>query len=254
MLKSIIGTQHIKMRREIDGYGVRMKKFGQEDWSKQYKSFISIIVKDSPYPLDEGSFDDDVEALFLRVYTDVISQHSKIKNSYYSNEGRGFLNLSFLDHFLILCYRFSHAIYLAGGKEELADAVYYSCRMRTSTDIFYRSAIGDFFLPSHPLGTVIDSKATYGIGLRLYNGVHIGPYGIDGKPPSEWVHPVIGNGVIIYAKSSIYGKTIIGDNVTISPGTTIVNENIPSNCIVFGASPDLKAVRNKHNNLGVIDL
>jgi len=231
-----------------------MKKFGQEDYSKQYTSFISIIVKDCPYVLDGDLFTKGVEELFLQVYSDVITQHSKIKNSYYSNEGKGFLNLLFLDHFLILCYRFSRAIFLTGGKEELAEAVYYSCRIRTSADIFYWSSIGDYFLPSHPLGTVIDPRATYGEGLRLYNGVHIGPYGIDGKHPSEWVHPIIGNGVIIYAKASIYGKTIIGDNVTITPGTIILNENIPSNCIVFGASPNLKAVRNKYNNLGVIDL
>lgn len=83
------------------------------------------------------------------------------------------------------------------------------------------------FLPSHPLGAVIDSKSTYGIGLRLYNGVLIGPYGIDGKPPSEWVHPVIRDGVILYAHSKVYGKTVIGNNVTVSPGTVIVNEDIP---------------------------
>ena len=159
-----------------------------------------------------------------------------------------------MDHYLILCYRFSNSLYLSCIKADLADAVYYSCRIRTSTDIFYRSVIGDYFLPSHPIGAVIDSKATYGIGLRLYNGVHIGPYGIDGKPPSEWIHPVIGDGVIIYAKSSIYGETVIGNNVTISPGTTIVNETIPNDCIVFGCSPELKAIPNKHNNLGIIDI
>ena len=61
----------------------------------------------------------------------------------------------------------------------------------------------------------------------MYNGVLIGPYGIDGKPPSEWVHPVIRDGVILYAHSKVYGKTVIGNNVTVSPGTVIVNEDIP---------------------------
>ncbi len=231
-----------------------MNKFGQECWHAQYKAFISILVKDTPYSLDVNTFDNEFEEVFLHTYSDLIRQHSKTNNSYYSHEGRGFVNLLYMDHFLILCYRFSHALYVSAIKTEIADAIYYSCRLRTSTDIFYRSDIGDFFLPSHPLGTVIDSKATYGIGFRLYNGVHIGPYGIGGKPPSEWVHPVIGDGVIVFANSSIYGNTVVGNNVTISPGTTIVNETIPNNCIVFGASPNLKAVPNKHNNLEIFGM
>ena len=226
----------------------------QNECDRHYIAFIGLIEKDFPYKLQEDLYDNDLKTIFQQVYVDIIRQHSKTQNLYYSHEGRGFLDLSYLDHYLILCYRFSHALHLCGLKKEIADAVYYSCRIRTSTDIFYRSEIGEYFMPVHPLGAVVDSKATYGIGFRLYHGVNIGPWEVIGKPASEWIHPVIGNGVIIYAKSSIYGKTIIGDNVIISPGTTIVNETIPDNSIIFGASPDLKAVPNKHNNLEIIGL
>ena len=229
-----------------------MKRFGGNDWFVQYEIFISMIEKDFPYQLPENSFHNEVQETFHKVYIDVICQHSKIQNSYYSFDGVGFINFAFLDHNLIICYRFSRALYLSGIKNDVCDAIYYSSRIRTSTDIYYRAEIGNYFIPSHPLGAVIDSKATYGIGLRLYNGVHIGPYSINGKPPSAWIHPVIGNGVIIYANSSIYGETIIGNNVIISPGTSIINEKIPDNCIVFGASPNLKAMPNKHNNLSII--
>lgn len=231
-----------------------MKKYGKADWSIQYKAFVAIIRKDSPYALDEENFDNEFENSFRRAYEDVIDQHARIRNSYYSDNGNGYLNWFFLDHFLIFCHRLAHSLFLNHMNEELMDAIYYSSRLRTSADVFYRAAIGKYFLPAHPVGAVVDSRSTYGIGLRLYNGVHIGPYGIDGKPPSEWVHPTFGDGVIIYAKSSIYGKTVVGNNVTISPGTIIVNETIPDNCIVFGASPDLKAVPNKQNNLGIFDI
>lgn len=221
--------------------------------AEQYKAFRKIVVNDFPYEVAEHFENAMVADLFNEVYADVVSQHAKIKNGYFSKNGNGIVNLSYLDHYLICCHRFAHALSKHLDNVELADAVYYSCRVRTSTDVYHRSEIGDFFMPVHPLGTVIDSKARYGKAFKLYNGVHIGPYGIDGKPPSEWVHPVIGDGVTVYANSSIYGRTVVGNNVTISPGTVIVNEKIPDNCIVFGASPDLKAMPNKHNNLAVID-
>lgn len=49
---------------------------------------------------------------------------------------------------------------------------------------------------------------------------------------------------MMFANSSVIGDTIIGDNVVISAGTQIVNDNVPSNCIVFGQSPNL-VIKNK---------
>jgi len=222
------------------------------DWKRNYDALARVITRDSPYELPADVLDPDTEGLFRIVHEELLKQHARIRNRYYSSDGTGIINLSYLDHFLLLSFRFGHALHEKGIKPELADAVYYSCRMRTACDVYYKSEIGPYFLPSHPIGTVTDSRAVYGRGLRLYNGVHIGPYSIAGKEPAEWTHPVIGDGVIIYANSSVYGKTVIGNNVTITPGTTIINETIPNDCVVFGSSPELKAMPNKHNNLDFI--
>ena len=223
------------------------------DWEAHYNAFIKVIRRDFPYELHEDLFDNNLKNLFQDVYQDIISQHARIQNPYFSRKGKGILNLAFLDHFLILSFRFGHALYKADLSMEIADALYYSGRIRTSTDIYYRAEIGDFFLPSHPIGTVLGSRATYGKGFRPYNGVHIGPFDVLGKSPSVLVHPVIGDGVIIFPNASIYGGTIIGNNVTISAGTTVINENVPDNCIVFGESPDLKVMPNKHDNFEILE-
>jgi len=220
----------------------------------EYERFKKLLIKDYPYELGPDVFDRDVESVFMQVYSEVREQHARTRNTYYSTASGGIVNLAYLDHYLILCYRFAHAVAKHGFNDICADAAYYSSRIRTSTDIYYRSEIGKHFLPSHPIGAVIDSRSIYGVGFRLYNGVHIGPYGVDGKEPSEWVHPHFGDGVIVYANSKIYGKTVVGDNVTISPGVSIVNETIPNNCIVFGASPYLKVVPNRRDNLAIFDL
>ena len=219
---------------------------------QEYDAFVHMIKIDFPYTLPNSIFDDSVFELFKLVYNDIIAQHSRITNGYYSESGNGLFTLAYLDHYLILCYRFAHALFVNKMNVQLADAVYYTSKIRTSTDIYYRVVIGDFFLPVHPLGSVVDSRATYGKGFRLYNGVQIGPYGIAGKNPVDWVHPVIGDGVIVYANSCIYGRTVVGNNVTITPCTTIINEKIPDSCIVFGISPNLKLIPNNHNNLDMI--
>lgn len=121
-----------------------------------------MIIKDFPYSL-EREFDEEFKDIFRKVYVDIIKQHSKIKDLYFSDNGIGFINFSFLDHYLIICHRVANALYLSGVKNDICDAIYYSCRLRTTTDVYYRAEIGDYFLPCHPLGSVIDSKSKYGM-------------------------------------------------------------------------------------------
>lgn len=217
---------------------------------REYEAFKAIVTNDYPYPT---IFDDKYFFnIFENVYLEVVEEHSCISNRYYSNNGKGILNLLYMDHFLILCHRLANYIYRKGLDTNLSDAIYYSARMRTSTDIFYRAEIGKYFMPVHPLGCVIDSHSKYGMGFRLYNGVHIGPYDIINKDPSEWKHPKFGDGVILLAGSSVYGNTVIGDNVIVSTKSVIINEEIPSDCIVIGSSPRLVVMPNTQNNLGII--
>ena len=217
---------------------------------KEYKAFKKIVKSDCPYPisLDNGYFFN----IFSKVYLETIEEHSHIANNYYSINGKGVLNLLFMDHYLILCHRLAHYIYKQQLDMDIADAIYYSARVRTSTDIFYRANIGKYFMPTHPLGSVIDSHSTYGEGFKLYNGVHIGPYDILEKDPLKWEHPKFGDGVILLAGSSVYGNTVIGDNVIVSAKSIIINEEIPSNCIVIGSSPRLMVKPNSQNNLRII--
>jgi|GEM_PF-3959152 len=216
---------------------------------RNYAALKKILVQDGPYDLqiEDRSF----FPIFEQVHTDIIEQHSCIDNLYYSKNGVGFINLLYLDHFLILCFRLAHFLFKNSGDQNLMDTLYYISRIRTATDIFFRAEIGDCFMPVHPIGSVIDSRSTYGFGFRLYNGVHVGPYNIAGKSPDEWTHPTFGDGVILYGNSAVFGNTKIGNNVIVSPKTTIINEQIPDNCVVMGTSPRLIVMPNLHSNLAV---
>ncbi len=57
-----------------------------------------------------------------------------------------------------------------------------------------------------------------------------------------------GDRVILYSGVTVIGKSKIGDNVVLSANTYVKDENIPSNTIVFGASPNLVFKENKSIN------
>jgi len=217
---------------------------------KEYLAFSKIINSDCPYEIDHFLNDKIVVDIFESTLNNIIDQHSRVKNKWYSKKGDGIFDLLYLDHFLILCYRFSNALYKSGIFEELAKAIFYSSKIRTSADIFYQTEIGDYLLPVHPIGTIIDCHVKYGKGLILYEHVHIGSYSITGKKPEDVIRPEIGDGVIIYGYSKILGNSKIGDNVIISLGTTIINKDIPSNSKVMMASNGrLIVLPNRNNNL-----
>ena len=218
---------------------------------ENYHALKKCIISDYPYPLN---WDDKIIfEYFSRIYNVIISEHSKIKSPYYSNKSKGILKLNFLDHYVILTYRFSNFLYKL-RLVELAEAVYYSMRIRGAIDLFYTTEIDSFFIPTHAIGTIVDSHAKYGTLFRIYDNVHIGPYNIIGNAPNEWEHPIFGDYVTLLAGSRIYGKSVIGNNVIISSGTIVINEEVPDNCVVLGSSPNLYFMPLKIKNSSLLDI
>ncbi|MDE5493020.1 hypothetical protein [Elizabethkingia meningoseptica] len=222
----------------------------EEILRKQYKAFKKSVLNDYPYEIVINN--NEMFSVFESVYNNIFAQHSKINNKYFCTAEKGIIDFKYLDHYLIFCYRMANFIYKNKMNIELAEAIYYSSRVRTCTDLFYTAEIGDYFIPVHTLGTVMDSHAQYGELFKIYNGVHIGPYNIQGIEPKDWKHPKFGNGVTLLGNSSVYGDTEIGNNVIVSAGTVIVNEKIPSNCIVMGQSPKLYVLPNSLNNFDLL--
>lgn len=201
-----------------------------------YDGVKKCTLSDYPYVLEWN--DDVVFPVFEHVYSNVLEQHAKMKSDYYSNNGNGRINLGFMDHYVILFYRFANSLW-KNNMEFLAEAVYYSLRIRGSIDLFYKTEIGETFVPTHALGTAMDCHAKYGKGFKIYNGCHIGPSDIVGKDPRDWVHPEFGDYVTMLSHSKVFGKSKIGNNVILSTGCVVMDEDIPDNCVVIGQSPKL---------------
>jgi serine O-acetyltransferase len=198
-----------------------------------YKAFSKIIINDYPYKVNQFFNDKSVFLLFEKIFNDLLDQHSKIKNKFYSLNGKGLLNLSYMDHFLILAHRFSSALSKNIRFIELANAIFYSTKIRSSCDIIYSTDIDKYFMPIHPIGTILTPNSKYGKGFMVYQNVSVGPFQVSSNNPDEYKFPKIGNWVRIFSNSKILGDSTIGDNVIIGIGTTIINKNVPNNTTVI---------------------
>lgn len=138
--------------------------------------------------------------------------------------------------YAIFLYLLSNILYKNGqGDTKEADCIYYLNKIMHSCDWYYAIDLPDIFYAEHPLGSVL-GRAEYGNRFFFYQGCTVGG---NRSKSGELCYPKIGDNVLMYANSSILGKSLIGNNVILSAGTMVVGDIIPDNSIVFGRSPEL---------------
>lgn len=132
--------------------------------------------------------------------------------------------------YCIFLYKLARDCHINEHNDSIAEKIYLLNKILNSVDLFYAIELPDIWGAEHPLSSVM-GRASYGDFFFFYQGCTVGGSG--------GFYPTIGKHVTMYSDSKILGKSIIGDNVIISANTYIINETIPSNCIVFGQSPNL---------------
>lgn len=101
----------------------------------------------------------------------------------------------------------------------------------TGVDIHPGASIGEGFFMDHATGVVIGETCIIGKNVTLYQGVTLGaksfPRDKDGKLiKGIQRHPVVEDGVTIYAGATILGRITIGSKTVIG-GNVWVTEDIP---------------------------
>lgn len=185
----------------------------------------------------EGSFEDALEACEENF------RHSS--NKYYVREVEGkkesYFNPFHSVQWMIFLYYLAHKIYKKESKTKVCDKLYYLNKIMNGLDIFYAIELPKHFGAEHPVGSVM-GRANYGDDFFFYQGCTVG--GTHSKDAGIY-YPVIEENVRMYANSSILGKCHIGSNVQIGAGALVKNQDIPSDCIVFGQSPNIIIKANK---------
>ena len=154
---------------------------------------------------------------------------SATPNKYYHHNGETYFNPFHSGQYTVFLYFFSREVFLSGNSL-LADKIYFLNKIMSSCDLFYEVKLPEFFMLDHPQGTVM-GRAKYS------NGLSFSQYSTVGN--NKGIYPVIGENCEMCMNSAIIGNCHIGDNVTIGAGALVKDEDIPSNCMVFGQSPNL---------------
>lgn len=155
---------------------------------------------------------------------------SHTDNKYYSHEGQVFFSPYQSAQYAIFLYFFSNTIYHENTVHLLADKLYYLNRIMNACDLYYEIELPRYFRLDHPVGSVM-GRAKYGEGFTFSQNCTVGN--------NRGIYPIIGKGVEMCANSSIIGNCCIGDNVIIGANSGVKDENIPSNTLCFGHSPNL---------------
>lgn len=161
-------------------------------------------------------------------------------NKYYSKENEEGVREPYFDplhtcQWTLFLYFMANTIYkYEDEKKEAArvvcDKIYGQAKSMSGCDIYFEVEMPEVFYFDHPLGSHL-GRAKYGNYFSFIQGCTVDDK--DGK------YPVIGNNVVMLTGSKIIGDSCIGDNCIISEGTIIVDEDIQSNSIVYGKSPNL---------------
>lgn len=120
------------------------------------------------------------------------------------------------------------------NEKSTADKIYYLNKMLNGVDWYHEIDLPKIWGCEHPVGSVL-GRAKYNDGLFLYQGTTIGG--------SNNFYPELGKNIIMYSNSSILGKSHIGNNVIIATGVTILNYDVPDNCLVFQKRDELMFVK-----------
>lgn len=160
-------------------------------------------------------------------------------NNKYYNGDKNF-SVFHSGQYSIYLYYLANTIYKNSNDTELASKIYYLNKILHSVDWFYAIELPGYWGVEHPVGSVL-GRAKYQDGLFIYQGCTIGG--------NKKKYPTLGHNVIMYSNSTILGNCNVGDNVIIATGTTIKDEDIPNNSVVFGQSPNLIIKEERKENM-----
>lgn len=149
---------------------------------------------------------------------------NKVVLKHYYNGEHAIFNHLYSDHYVMYLWYLSNTIWMDTQNKSICDKLYYLNKSLNGLDCMYDTKLPDVFLVFHGVGTML-GKAAYDDYFVVLQGCTIGM--------NKGKYPVMGKGVALTAHSSIIGDCRIGNLVTLSSNTSIIDLDINSNEIVF---------------------
>ena len=164
-----------------------------------------------------------------------------IEKKKFRDGAKAMFNYLHPDHYAMFLYLLSNTVSRRDRANPLAFRLFYLNKVLHSLDVYHDTELPPVFQFMHPLGAIL-GQATYGNYLCVYQGCSIGA-------DEDGTFPVLGEHVVLYAKSSVIGRSRIGNNVVIGANTMVLNRDIPDDKLVVGNFPQLEIRENKRHVL-----
>lgn len=128
-------------------------------------------------------------------------------------------------------HRIAHELYRL-GVPIIPRLISEMAHSEAGIDIHPGAEIDEFFFIDHGTGTVIGETSVIGKHVQIYQGVTLGarsfPKDADGNPIKNIPrHPIVEDGVIIYAGATILGRVTIGKNAMVG-GNIWLTRDVPA--------------------------
>jgi serine O-acetyltransferase len=145
-------------------------------------------------------------------------------------------------------HRISHELYKT-GTPFIPRIISEWTHSKTGIDIHPGAEIQEGFFIDHGTGVVIGETSKIGKNVKIYQGVTLGArsFTVDANGniiKGEQRHPVVEDGVIIYANATILGgETRIGKNSVIG-GNVFLMESVPPESLVISKATSDSSAKN----------
>jgi serine O-acetyltransferase len=128
------------------------------------------------------------------------------------------------DQYLMFLWFLSSSLWHRDVEGNILNKVYLLNKSLHAFDCSYDTPLPDVFIVIHGVGTVL-GKGTYSDYLAVYQGCTVGQ--AHGK------YPILGRGTGLGAGASVLGSCVLGGNVSIGAGCTLINANVGEGSSVY---------------------
>lgn len=126
-------------------------------------------------------------------------------------------NHLYSDQYLVFLWLLSNEVHLRSENRTLADKLYCCNKALHAFDCVYSNRLPAHFMVIHGVGTVL-GNAEYSDYFVAYHGSTVGQNG--------GLYPRFGRGVGLGTGASVLGDAVIGDDVSVGAGVTLVGRHI----------------------------
>jgi len=234
---------HLAVNRHTLPYylGVSVEGVFQQLWNQIYAGLCFECSDAQRNPEEKKNSAMQMASHFIRLLPDLKNilrtDVEAIYNGDPAAKNYGEIILAYPGLRAIANYRIAHALLEVGCPMLLARMITEIAHGETGIDIHPGACIGHHFAIDHGTGVVIGETSILGNNVKLYQGVTLGaksfPVDEQGNPIKGIPrHPILKDGVIVYAGATVLGRVTIGENAVIG-GNTWVTEDVAAGACIF---------------------